>query len=142
MRWEQGGLRPIRLFHSACVRGISTSVAGQTSGAAAVGALTTGAGSAIPSLDPTVSFNYNWAHQTTPQSSSFTTGTTSLVNTVTTANTALQKSFLTGTDLNFGWNNTLDLSPKLRQPVKTHFAAKGENESWDCLAGSSHEISS
>ena len=32
----------------------------------------------------------------------------------------------------------LDLSPEVRQPVKTHNAAKGDHESWDCLAGSSH----
>jgi len=110
----------LRARAGSSIRGISTSVAGQTSGAAAVGALTTGAGSAIPSLDPTVNFNYNWAHQTTPQSSSFTTGTTSLVNTVTTANTALQKSFLTGTDLNFGWNNTLARSNSGRSDINPY----------------------
>jgi len=63
-------------------------------------------GGAIPSLDPAATFNYNWGHQTSPQTSSFTTGTNSLVNTITTANFGLQQGFLTGTNVAFGWNNT------------------------------------
>ena len=38
-------------------------------------------GGTVPSFDPTATFNYNWQHITTPQTSSFITGTSSLVNT-------------------------------------------------------------
>lgn len=63
-------------------------------------------GAGVPVYDPVASFNYNFAHQTTPQTSSFVTGTNSLVNRVKTANFSIQKGFITGTTATFGWNNT------------------------------------
>ena len=64
-------------------------------------------GGTVPSFDPTATFNYNWGHVTSPQTSSFTTGTSALVNTTTAANFGLQQGFHTGTNVSFGWNNTL-----------------------------------
>ena len=95
----------LRAEAGTAIRGVSTGVAGATSGA--VGAVTTGAGVTGMSLEPAATFNYNWAHNTSPQTNSFTTGTNALVAKNTTANFGLQKGFLTGTAVSFGWNNTL-----------------------------------
>jgi len=111
----------LRAKAGSTLRGVSTTVSSATSGAvaqatgaAATGgggggttAVTTGAGVGIPNLDPVATFQYNWAHQTSPQTNSFTTGTNALVLTNTAANFGLQQGFLTGTTVNFGWNNTL-----------------------------------
>lgn len=64
-------------------------------------------GGSVPSFDPTSTFSYNWGHVTNPQTSSFTFGTSSLVNTTRTANFGLQQGFVTGTTIGFGWNNTM-----------------------------------
>jgi outer membrane protein TolC len=64
-------------------------------------------GGTVPSFDPTATFNYNWGHITSPQTSSFTTGSSSLVNTTQAANFGLQQGFVTGTTVGFAWNNTM-----------------------------------
>ncbi len=64
-------------------------------------------GGSIPSLDPSVSYNLNWGHQTSPQTSSFISGTNSLVTSSTQSNFSISKGFLTGTTATLGWNNTL-----------------------------------
>jgi len=64
-------------------------------------------GGTVPSYDPLATFNYNWNHLTTPQTSSFTFGTSSLVNTTRTANFGLSQGFVTGTTVGFAWNNTM-----------------------------------
>jgi outer membrane protein len=64
-------------------------------------------GGTVPSFDPMATFNYNWNHLTTPQTSSFTFGTSSLVNTTRTANFGLSQGFVTGTTVGFAWNNTM-----------------------------------
>jgi outer membrane protein TolC len=65
-------------------------------------------------LDPVAGFNFNWGHVTSPQTSSFITGTNSLINTTTTANATLSKSFLSGTTATLGWNNTFARSNSSR----------------------------
>ena len=98
----------LRAGAGSTIRGVSTAIAGGGPGAAsAVGAVNTGTGVAALNLEPTATFNYNRLHQTTPQTSSFVTGTSSLVAENTQANFGLQKAFLTGTTVNFGWNNTM-----------------------------------
>jgi hypothetical protein len=47
----------------------------------------------------------NWSHRSLPQTNSFSTGTSYLVSNSRLSNFGLQKGFLTGTILNFGWNN-------------------------------------
>jgi outer membrane protein TolC len=54
---------------------VSTSVTGVSSG----GGITTVLGPTIPSLDPQFFFYANFAHNTSPQSNTFLTGTTSLI---------------------------------------------------------------
>ncbi len=65
------------------------------------------AGSAIPNLDPTVFFNAQFQHQTSPLTSTFTTGTNFLVTSYKNANFGIQQGFLTGTSVSLGMSNTL-----------------------------------
>jgi outer membrane protein TolC len=65
-----------------------------------------GGGTGIPSLDPVLTGNIGWAHNTTPQNNSITTGLTSAVTTNKVANFSLSQGFLTGTTASLGYNNT------------------------------------
>jgi outer membrane protein TolC len=65
------------------------------------------AGSAIPNLDPTFFLNAQFQHQTTPLTSTFTTGTNFLVTSYKNANFGVQQGFLTGTSVSLGMGNTL-----------------------------------
>ena len=65
------------------------------------------AGSAIPNLDPTFFLNSQFQHQTTPLTSTFTTGTNFLVTSYKNANFGFQQGFLTGTSVSLGMGNTL-----------------------------------
>jgi outer membrane protein len=67
------------------------------------------AGSAIPNLDPSFVINSQISHQTSPQSSSFVTGTNFLTTQFHTLNYAIQQGFLTGTNVSLGMSNTLGL---------------------------------
>lgn len=69
-------------------------------------AIITTTGTALPNLDPVVASQFSWGHRTIPQTNSFTTGTNSLVLTNGAANFNVRKGFLTGTSLEFGWNNS------------------------------------
>jgi outer membrane protein TolC len=71
-------------------------------------------GGAVPSLDPTATYNVNWAHQTMPQTSSFVSGTSSLVNTSTLSNFAISQGFVTGTSATLSWNNTFSKNNSTR----------------------------
>jgi outer membrane protein len=75
--------------------------------ASAVGsAAISSSGPAIPSLDPLFTSGLSWGHLTTPQSSAFNTGSNELIQQQNIANFAIQQSFLTGTTLSLGLNNT------------------------------------
>jgi len=65
----------------------------------------TAVGIAPPSFDPLVFGTSDWAHETTPQSSSFTTGTTSLVEIAVATTLGVQDNFLPGTAVNLGITN-------------------------------------
>jgi outer membrane protein TolC len=71
-------------------------------------------GPAIPTLDPIITGSLNWAHQTSPQSSTFLTQTTSLVQRQDLSGLAIQKGFLTGTIVSLGLNNNTTTSNSLR----------------------------
>jgi outer membrane protein len=58
-----------------------------------------------PSLDPALVAGASWAHQTTPQSSNFVTGTAALIQRQDLNNVAVQKYFTTGTLVSFGLSN-------------------------------------
>ena len=80
-------------------------------------------GGTVPSFDPTATFNYNWQHLTTPQTSIFSTGSSSLVNTQKIANFGLQQGFVTGTNVSFGWNNTMSRSNSGRSDFNPYTSA-------------------
>src|SRR5664280_1008223 len=82
---------------------ISSNASSSAVGASALSS----SGPAIPSLDPTLSGALNWGHLTTPQSSAFTTGTNELIQSQNVGNFGIQQSFLTGTTVSLGLNNTV-----------------------------------
>jgi outer membrane protein TolC len=53
-----------------------------------------------------LSGSLNWGHLTTPQSSAFLTGTNELIQSQNVGNFGIQQSFLTGTTVSLGLNNT------------------------------------
>jgi outer membrane protein TolC len=67
------------------------------------------AGSAIPNLDPTVFVSGQFQHTTSPQTSTFYTGTTFLVTSYKNANFGIQQGFLTGTNVTLYMSNTMGL---------------------------------
>jgi outer membrane protein len=58
-----------------------------------------------PSFDPALIGSLSWAHQTTPQTSSFITGTNSLIQRQDLSSIAAQQYFPTGTLVNLGLSN-------------------------------------
>jgi outer membrane protein len=58
-----------------------------------------------PSLDPALIASASWAHQTTPQSSNFVTGTAALIQRQDLNTVAVQKYFSTGTLVSLGIND-------------------------------------
>jgi outer membrane protein TolC len=92
---------------------------GGTSSASAGGTIITATGTTIPNLDPSMYLVGYWAHSSTPQSNTFTTGTTNLVYRNDTYAAGYQQSFLTGTNVQLNWQQsttnanatTLDLNP-------------------------------
>ncbi|MDQ2949385.1 MAG: TolC family protein [Acidobacteriota bacterium] len=71
-------------------------------------------GPPIPVYDPSIAGLLNWAHQSTPQTSSFVTGTSALIANTTTGNLGIQKAFATGTAVNLGFNNNRQISNAAR----------------------------
>src|ERR1022692_2812588 len=67
------------------------------------------AGSAIPNLDPVVFVSGQFQPTTTPESSTFYTGTTFLVTSYKNANFGVQQGFLTGTNVTLYMSNTVGL---------------------------------
>jgi len=122
LRAEAGGL--LRGVPTAVQRA-TTSALAQVTGGAPTGAATTGAatgatgggeaggaviiqtGTAIPNLDPALFTQVNFSHRTSPQTNSFTTGTNALILRNNVANFGIQKGFITGTTVSFGWNNSM-----------------------------------
>jgi outer membrane protein TolC len=73
-------------------------------GGAQSGTLFQVTGTAIPNLDPIVNFNLTRSKTSQPQTNSFVSGTTALIVENTNFNFGAQKQFLTGTGVNFNWN--------------------------------------
>jgi len=67
-------------------------------------------GAGVPNYDPTVTYNLSWGHNTSPQTSSFITGTSALVMTQTQSNVSVSRGFASGTNVTLGWNNQLSKS--------------------------------
>ena len=58
-----------------------------------------------PSLDPALVGQLTWNRRTTPQTSSFLTGSNELLSRTTLGNVSLQKGFLSGGTFGVAWNN-------------------------------------
>ncbi|MCC6859848.1 MAG: TolC family protein [Bryobacterales bacterium] len=87
--------------------GITTSAATEASSAGAGGGLLVQqTGSAIPSLDPVISGIARFSHATSPQTSSFVTGTNNYVRENNLMNFQYSQGFLTGTNFSFGYSDS------------------------------------
>ncbi len=63
-------------------------------------------GTAIPNYDPILTGILSWGHTSSPQSTGFIYGTTSLVTTTKLANFTVQEGFPTGATASLGFNNS------------------------------------
>ena len=70
-----------------------------------LGTLPLSGGSQIPLYDPALTAQYNWMHQTTPETSSFVSGTGVLSGDVQNGNAGFAQGFSTGTEVNLGFTN-------------------------------------
>src|SRR5205085_10238272 len=89
-------------------------ITAQSSDLSIQGASPLATGPRIPPFDPSITGLFNWQHQTTPQTSSFVTGTNSLITNNLAGNLGLQKGFSTGTQVNLGFNNNRQFSNAAR----------------------------
>ncbi len=76
-----------------------------TSATTGVNGIVSQLGSAIPNYDPQLSGLVSWGHTTSPQSTPFLYGTTSLVTTAKQANFTLSEGFVTGATGSLSFNN-------------------------------------
>jgi len=67
-----------------------------------------------PSFDPALIRGLSWAHQTTPQTSSFITGTNSLIQRQDLSSIAAQQYFTSGTLVNLGLSNNNTITNSAR----------------------------
>jgi outer membrane protein TolC len=93
--------------------GITTSAANQA-GATTSGTLITQTGTTIPNLDPVIAGFIRAGHSTNPQTSTFVSGTNTLVSRNTLANFSYSQGFLTGTNVTVGFSNSLLSTSALR----------------------------
>ena len=96
------------------VTGITGRAGGVGSGAQGVGDASTFFGSAVPSLEPTLTGGIDWGHFSNPQTSSFVTGTNTFVSETSNSSIGVQKGFLMGTNVSLRWANTRFDSNSLR----------------------------
>ena len=96
------------------VTGFTGRAGGVGGGAQGVGDASTFFGSAVPSLEPTLTGGIDWGHFSNPQTSSFVSGTNTFVFETSTSNIGIQKGFLTGTNVSLDWRNTLNDTNSLR----------------------------
>lgn len=106
------------------LNGGSTSFASSSnsSGASSNGTIITSTGTSLPNLDPVFYTNYNWAHSTNLQSSSFASGTPSQVFNSGNTSIGIQQGFLSGTTATIGYTSQNLVSNNVRSeinPVRT-----------------------
>ncbi len=116
----------LRAKSGSIIRGVSTTVTTGSTGAtgsAVVGgtgstngstATTTSNSAPLISLDPVASGTLQWGHFSSPQASSFTTGTNSFVQRQQIYNFGVSQGFLTGTVASFALNNNVQNTNSLR----------------------------
>jgi outer membrane protein len=77
----------------------------------------TQSGPTIPSFDPALVGSASWAHQTAPQTSTFITGTTALIQRQDLSGLTFQQGFSTGTQVSLGLNNSTVFTNNLRSDI-------------------------
>ena len=93
-----------------------------SAGASSNGTIITSTGTSLPNLDPVFFTNYNWAHSTNLQSSSFASGTPSQVFNAGNTSIGVQQGFLSGTTATLAYNSLNLVSNNVRSeinPVRT-----------------------
>ncbi len=112
----------LRAHAGASIRGINTSLSSGTASAGgsavtpSTGTITSNvsasnnialsnSGPPPLSLDPALTGNLQWGHFTIPQPTTFLTGTNTLISRQKVGNFGIQKSYLSGTTAQFGFNN-------------------------------------
>lgn len=120
------------------IRGVSTSVSSGSQSASGQSVTGTGssgtsagstavqisnAGPSTASLDPVATGTLQWGHFSSPQTTNFLTGTTSLVQRQKLYNFGVQQAFLTGTSAQLGYNNSVSESNNLRNDFNPVTAA-------------------
>jgi outer membrane protein len=78
------------------------------------GTIPQSSGTPVPVFDPSVIGLLNWTHQTTPQTTTFITGTPSLIANSTAANAGIVQSFSTGGQVGLNFDNTRQSLNSLR----------------------------
>jgi len=132
-------------------------LSGQQANLSMLGTLPLSNGSPLPLIEPTLSSVWNWNHQTTPQTSTFTYGTNALVANLLTANHGFQKAFSAGTQVGLVFNNSRQtwnsvrsnyspftssaLALNVTQPLLRGFGRK-VNQRFLRIAGNEQRISS
>jgi outer membrane protein len=95
--------------------GVTGSAANQASSAlVSTGTVVTATGSPIPALDPTITSFVQFGHATNPQTSTFVSGTNTLVTSTALSNFAYTQSFLTGTQVQLSLSNSALTTTALR----------------------------
>jgi outer membrane protein len=100
---------PSSLFNLNLVTSAST-----TQSLAAESPLPSAAGPPIPQYDPIITGNLMWAHTTTLEADTLTTGSNVLTSNSTTVGLNLQQGFSTGTQYTLGFNSTSQNSNSVR----------------------------
>jgi outer membrane protein len=106
-----GALRSVGLGvaagpQSVSLQGVSvnaTSVSGGGGGVSSGGGIVTQLGPSIPNLDPTISAFANFQHTTSPQSNTFLTGTTALIQSNRSFQVAYSQNWLPGTTMQLSY---------------------------------------
>ena len=97
--------------------GITTSAASLASSTSGTGTVISQTGTTIPNLDPVLTGFVRFGHTTNPQTSTFVTGTNTLVTTNDLANFSYSQGFLTGTNLTLGFSNSQLTTSGLRNDL-------------------------
>jgi len=97
--------------------GTSSGSGGAGAGSAGLVTSTTGGGPAVGNLDPFFSSNLRIDSNTTPETTSFITGTNQLISHTGTANFNYNQAFLTGTSLVVGFQNQRQSSNNGRSQI-------------------------
>lgn len=139
----------------AFIRGFSTSLNPGYAGATGTGLPATTVGSVngttiiqnigplLPNLDPAIVGTAQWGHFTTPQSTSFLTGSNTLISRQQLYNLNVQEQFLSGTTASIGLYNTVQNSNSLRNDFNPVTASYGNvNITQHLLQGFSFAVNS